>query len=247
MTAVHLNGVGVRYGSADALVGVDLKIASGECVALVGSSGAGKSTMLGVIAGLISPTEGAVEVLGHDLAGLGGRRLREHRRRVAMVSQQLDLVLSLMTIHNVNAGYLGQWSSARALASLIHPRGRAEAAAALTQVGLEDRIFSRTDNLSGGERQRVAVARVLRQGPDLVLADEPTSSVDPRLSDEVMGLLCRPPTDKPWTSIVSVHDPDLARKHAGRIIGLRHGRVALDTSSGDVSDEDLAKLYQDGS
>jgi phosphonate transport system ATP-binding protein len=242
--AVELTGVTVRHGDAVALAGVDLVVELGERVALVGSSGAGKTSLLDVVSGLVRPTTGAVRVLDEDLSELKGARLRVHRARVGAVSQHLDMALALRVIHNVNAGRLGRWFSPAALWSLVHPSDRPGAHGVLDQVGLADRLFSRTDSLSGGERQRVAVARVLRQAPDLVLADEPTSSVDPRLADEVMGLLCGPLATAPWTTVVSVHNPDLARRHAGRIVGLREGAVVFDRPAPDVSAGELAALYR---
>lgn len=242
--AVELAGVAVRYGAAAALAGVDLTVTTGERVALVGPSGSGKTSLLDVASGLVTPTTGRVRVFGEDLAELRGGRLRKLRSRVGTVSQHLDMALSLRVIHNVNAGRLGRWSSFAALWSLISPLGRREAFEVLARVGLEDRIYSRTDSLSGGERQRVAVARLLRQRPELALADEPTSSVDPRLADHVMDLLCAPYDRAPWTTIVSVHDPELARRHASRMIGLREGRIAFDRPAPEVTHQDLVELYR---
>lgn len=244
---VELNGVRLRFGSIEALAGVDLRVDPGERVALIGPSGAGKSSLLDVIGGLSPPTEGTVRVLDTDLGrGIGAlprRQRRRHGRRVGTVSQRHDLVLSLRVVHNVNAGLLGDWSTARALASLIAPSGRDRVAATLDLVGLAHRIDARTGDLSGGERQRVAVARVLRQDPDLLLADEPTSSVDPTLSDLVMGLLCRPRSEAESTTIVTVHDPALALRHATRVVGLRSGRVVLDRPAAEVTDADLDAVY----
>ena len=240
--AVTLTGVTVRHGTLDALSDVDLAVAPGERIALVGPSGAGKSTLLSVLGGLVTPTEGSVSVLGADLASLGGRRRRAHRARVGIVSQQLHLPGSLRVIHNVNAGRLGRRSTVRSLASLVRPDGVQEAEAVLRRVGLPNVVDKRTATLSGGAQQRVAVARVLRQCPSLVLADEPVSAVDPRLSDDVLSLLCDPAAD--WTTIVSLHEPDLARRHAARIIGLRQGRVAFDRPAAAVTDDDLTALYR---
>jgi phosphonate transport system ATP-binding protein len=209
---------------------------------LVGPSGAGKSTLLSVVAGLVAPTEGSVSVLGSELESLRGRHRRAHRARVGIVSQQLHLPGSLRVIHNVNAGRLGRRSTVRSLLSLIRPDGIEEAQAVLHRVGLGDVVAQRTATLSGGEQQRVAVARVLRQEPNLVLADEPVSAVDPRLSDDVLALLCDPSAS--WTTIVSLHEPDLARRHATRIVGLRRGRVAFDRPAAAVTDAELATLYR---
>jgi phosphonate transport system ATP-binding protein len=247
---VELAGVTVRYdrgvapGAAPALDRVDLMVGEGERVALLGASGAGKSTLLAVAGGLVAPGEGSVSVLGTDPTVPSplrpGARSRVQRSRVGLISQQLDLVLPLRVVHNVNAGRLGRWSTLAALWSLVVPRARHEVVEALDRVDLGDRFWSRTDELSGGERQRVAVARVLHQRPDLVLGDEPTSSVDPHLADRIMGLL----VDGPWTTVVSVHDPELARRHATRLVGLREGRIVFDAAPSAVSDDDLARLYR---
>lgn len=241
--AIRLSELTVSYGPIRSLDGVDLTVEAGERVALVGPSGAGKSSLLNVVAGLVDPTAGTVEVLGVQPDLLRGRALRRHRARVGLVGQQLQLALPLRVVHNVNAGALGRWSTARALWSLARPTGRADVAETLTAVGLEDRIDARTDELSGGERQRVAVARVLRHRPELILADEPTSSVDPALSDQVMALLSPPDGADRQTVVVSVHDPELARRHTDRTIGLREGRVLFDLPSETVDDDALAELY----
>lgn len=218
---------------------------------LVGPSGAGKSTLLGVLLGLIEVTEGSVEVLGTRLEGLTGRPLRTHRSNVGSVGQDPELAGRLAVVHNVNAGRLGRWRTPVALASLVRARGRDDVAEVLTTVGLSDKLFARTDTLSGGERQRVAVARVLHQQPRLILADEPTSSVDPRLSDDIMGLLCVPAPsgqaagagERP-TVVASVHEPDLARRHGTRIVGLREGEIFFDSTAEGVDDDALTELYR---
>lgn len=182
---------------------------------------------------------GTITVLGSDLAGLRGRSGRSVRRRIGIVSQSLDMALPLRVVHNVNAGTLGRRSGVAGLWSLARPGPAADAVDALARVGLGDRLLSRTDELSGGEQQRVAIARLLVQRPDLVLADEPTASVDPHLADDMMALLC----ESDNTLIVSVHDPALALRHVERLIGLRAGRVVLDEPAGAVADGDLAGFY----
>ncbi|MGH1488875.1 MAG: phosphonate ABC transporter ATP-binding protein [Acidimicrobiales bacterium] len=247
---VELSRISVRYGSTFALDGFDLTVRPGERVGLIGPSGAGKTTVLGVISGLTIPTDGSLTVFGSDPAAMSGRALRRHRADIGIISQQLDLSLPLRVVHNVNMGQLGSWSTGAALWSLIRPSGRASVTAALDQVELADRIDGRTDELSGGERQRVAVARVLLQRPRLVLADEPTSSVDPHLSELVMGRVCEPvgPDEgvKPAV-IVSAHDPALIRRHVDRLLGLRDGRTVFDLAVSEVSDELVAELYDEHS
>ena len=251
--AVVLGSVDARYapsragGSAvDALIDVTLRVERGERVALLGASGAGKSTLLDVVAGLVAPAAGSVEVLGTSLASLGGRPLRRHRSRVGVVRQQHGLPPSMRVVHNVNAGRLGRWSTGRALASLVVPLGRGEVEAVLDQVGLEGVIDRRTGDLSGGQQQRVAVARILLQHPELILADEPVSAVDPRLSTDVVTALCdrSAPAVRNRTTIISLHDPDLARRHVDRIVGIGAGRIWFDAPVDAVDDRMIDDLYR---
>jgi phosphonate transport system ATP-binding protein len=207
---------------------VDLAVAAGERVAVVGASGAGKSTLLGVLNGSVPPTAGSVRVLGADPATVRGRALRRLRARTGTVHQHLDLAGPLRVVHNVNAGRLAHWSPFRAAWSLLVPQGVEEASAALYAVGLADRLYERTDRLSGGQRQRVAIARVLAQRPDLVLADEPASALDPALADRVMALLGGLAAGRGGALVACLHDPALALRHCDRVVGLAAGRVVLD-------------------
>jgi phosphonate transport system ATP-binding protein len=234
--------VTVRLGTATALDAVDLTVGAGERVAVVGASGAGKSTLLGVVNGAVPPSAGSVEVLGQDPAALRGRDLRRLRARVGTVHQHLELAGPLRVVHNVNAGRLGTWSAARAAWSLVRPQGLPEVVAALEQVGLADRVFDRTDALSGGQRQRVAVARLLLQRPDLVLADEPASALDPVLTDRVLELLAGPAA-RGGALVAALHDPALALRHCDRVVGLAAGRVVLDAPAAALSAADLTAFY----
>jgi phosphonate transport system ATP-binding protein len=222
---------------------VDLTVGPGERVAVVGASGAGKSTLLRVANGAVPPSSGAVEVLGRDPAALRGRELRRLRARVGTVHQGLELAGPLRVVHDVNAGRLGSWSAARAAWSLVRPQGVPEVVAALARVGLADRVFDRTDTLSGGQRQRVAVARVLVQEPELVLADEPASALDPVLADRVLALLAEA-AGRGGALVAALHDPVLALRHCDRVVGLAGGRVVLDAPAGSLSVPDLAAFYR---
>ncbi|MCF6507665.1 ATP-binding cassette domain-containing protein [Blastococcus sp. MG754426] len=226
--AVRLTGVEVRFGGTPALAGVDLAVAAGERVAVVGASGAGKSTLLGVLNGSVPPTAGSVRVLGQDPAALRGRELRRLRARTGTVHQHLELAGQLRVVHNVNAGRLGSWSAARAAWSLVRPQGTGDVLGALARVGLADRAYERTDRLSGGQRQRVALARLLVQRPELVLADEPASALDPALADQALGLLGELATGRGGALLACLHDPALALRHCDRVVGLAAGRVVLD-------------------
>ncbi len=224
------------------LDGVDLTVGPGERVAVVGTSGAGKSTLLGVANGAVPPSSGRVEVLGRDPAALRGRALRRLRARVGTVHQHLELAGPLRVVHGVNAGRLGSWSTARAAWSLLRPQGVPEVLAALERVGLADRVWDRTGALSGGQRQRVAVARVLVQEPDLVLADEPVSALDPVLADRVLTLLTEAAA-RGGALVAALHDPALALRHCDRVVGLSAGRVVLDAPAAALTVRDLADLY----
>lgn len=245
MTTPHpvaiLRGAGRRFTAHDAVSDIDLTIRAGERVALLGASGAGKSTLLSMLNGSLPATSGQVEVLGTPLAGLPPARLRPIQRRIGTISQRLDLVDQVRVLHNVNGGRLGQWSSLRALAALAWPRADTAAIDALERVGLSWAVHERTERLSGGERQRVAIARLLLQEPELVLADEPVSSLDPTRAAGILELLCAP--DRPVTLVVSLHQPELARRHCTRAIGLRDGRLVFDLPADRLDDRVLDDLY----
>lgn len=241
-----LRGVTVRYGATVALENVDLEIRRGERVALAGPSGAGKTTLIALLNGSLSPTSGTVEVLGHDLARLRPRELRRLQARVGTVHQHFDLVGPLRVVHNVNAGRLPAWSLRKAAWSLVSPREAAGAEAALARVGIAEKLHDRTDSLSGGQQQRVAVARALVQEPEILLADEPIASLDPGRSLEVMDLLRRVSAESVMTLVVSLHAFEYARSHCQRIVGMRGGRVVFDSPAPAVTDAMVAALYRIG-
>jgi phosphonate transport system ATP-binding protein len=244
MSTVTLRQVSVSFGRTRALAGVDLRVDAGERVALVGPSGAGKTTLLRMCLGAVAPSAGEVWVLGRPLAGCTASQVRDVRRRIGSIYQQLHLVGPLRVVHNVNAGRLGSWRLSRALWSLVRPLEVDDVRLALRRVGIEDKIFERTDRLSGGEQQRVALARVLVQRPELVLADEPVSSLDPARSAEVMRLLTGVVADGQRSLLVSLHDFDIARRMCDRVVGIRHGSVVFDVPAGEVTDRMGTDLYR---
>ena len=191
----------------------------------------------------MTPGAGSVEVLGVDPTALSGRELRRLRARVGTVHQQLELVGPLRVVHNVNAGRIATWPARRAAWSLLRPQGVPEVAAALRLVGLGERMYERTDRLSGGQQQRVAVARVLVQRPDLLLADEPASALDPALADRTLTLLTASAAERGGTLVASLHDPALALRHCDRVVGLVQGRVVLDAPAHELTPADLAAFY----
>ncbi len=259
MPIVQLNSVDVSFATHHALRSIDLTVGTGERVALLGRSGAGKSTLLRLISGLVRPSAGTVEVFGNNLALLRNAALRETRAQIATVSQNVDLPGSLRVVHNVNAGRLGQWSTWKALASLIRPIDLDRVTAALAAVELDGYQWRRTDELSGGEQQRVAIARALIQQPRLMLADEPVSSLDPALAQLSLRQLTNamlapmPTVNNSGASgvearrvegiMASLHSPALALEFFDRIIGLRLGTIVFDRKSVDVHDADLQAIY----
>lgn len=239
-----LSQVSLKFGQFIALRDISFSIYPGERVALVGSSGAGKSTLLQLLNGTLKPTHGEILALGQNLSKLQSERLRQVQRQIGMIYQQLHLIENLRVVHNVNAGHLGQWSVLKALVSLIVPLEVETAAKALTQVGIPEKLYDRTDRLSGGQQQRVAIARVLVQNPLVILADEPISSLDPTLGREVMDLLSDLCQQANRTLVVSLHDVNFARSHCDRIIGLRQGQIVFDAPAQTVTPEMMTDLYQ---
>lgn len=240
----QLEGVSCRFGAVTALTDCSLAIAPGERVALIGPSGAGKSTLLSLLNGSQVPNTGRVVIMGQDISRLNTRKRRQIQRLVGTVYQQHHLVGNLAVVHNVNAGHLGRWSLPRALWSLVWPQAVPTAAQALAQVGIVDKLYTRTDRLSGGQQQRVALARVLVQDPAAILADEPISSVDPERSRAMMDLLRQLSETTGKTLVISLHEVEFAVKYCDRIIGLRQGQILFDAPAPEVSAAMMANLYQ---
>jgi phosphonate transport system ATP-binding protein len=238
----ELREVSVAYDATPVVGPVSLQVPAGQSVALVGPSGAGKTTLLRVLAGQLTPTTGQVLVAGRDLAELHDRRHRA--RAVGIMSQRLDLVPQLSVKHNVQAGLLGRWGLARSLAALLLPVEHPPAREAVDRVGLTGHFSTRVSALSGGQAQRVALARLLVQDPAVLLADEPAASLDPARADDLLALLHQTTRRNGHTVLTSLHDPDLARRHVDRVVGLREGKVIFDLPPDSVTDEMLQALYR---
>jgi phosphonate transport system ATP-binding protein len=230
----------------DGTVAVDditLCLEPGERVAVIGPSGAGKTTLVRLLNTTLRPTSGRLRFDDEDITRLSGRRLRQIRRRIGTVYQQHNLVPQLRVVHNVLAGRLGRWSLAKALWSLISPRDCGVVLAALEQVGIAEKFYARTAHLSGGQQQRVAIARVLVQDPDVILADEPVSSVDPTLSRTIVQLLVHLAEGGRKTLVANLHAMGLALEFFPRVIGFRGGRVLFDLPPEAVTEKVLEELY----
>lgn len=211
-----------------ALEEVNLSIPSGQFVAIIGRSGAGKSTFLRTLNGLLSPSEGQIWVEGREITRLNRRDLQAYRRQVGFIFQQFNLVNRLSVIDNVLHGRLGYLPAWRGLLGLYSEADYATARQQLQRVSLEDKETARVDSLSGGQQQRVAIARAMAQEPSLILADEPAANLDPMLSEVVLRLLKRFNEEQGVTVLVNIHDLELGRRYAQRIVGFKQGRVVFD-------------------
>jgi phosphonate transport system ATP-binding protein len=233
-----------HIGGRLALDRVRLSIANGERVAIIGPSGAGKTSLLRLLSTALRPSGGSLHVLALDPWTLAAGERKSLRARIGLIHQAPPLPPRQRVVTAVLAGRLGAWTLARSLASLAYPADIEGARAALARLDLADRVFDRCDRLSGGQAQRVGVARVLYQQAELMLADEPVSSLDPTLADHTVRLLCDEAVARGVTLIASLHAVDLALAHFPRIVGLRAGRVAFDLPTAQVTRELLDALYE---
>jgi phosphonate transport system ATP-binding protein len=222
---------------------VSLEIGGTGMTAVIGPSGTGKSTLIRCINRLVDPTAGEILFGGQDLARLRGRALREARRRIGMVFQEYNLVERLSVIENLLCGRLGYVPVWRAWLRRFPPQDVARAFDLLDAVGLGEFATRRADALSGGQRQRVGIARAIMQDPELVLADEPTSSLDPKTSVEIMDLLARLARERSIPVIVNIHNVELARRFAQRIVGMSQGSIVFDGPPSDLQESHLLAIY----
>ncbi|SEB21749.1 phosphonate ABC transporter ATP-binding protein [Variovorax sp. YR216] len=242
--ALALHDVGLVHPNGQrALQGIALAVPRGARVAVVGPSGAGKTSLLRVAATALRASEGRIELLGEHPWQLSGGALRTLRARVGLIHQAPPIPPRLRVVTAVLAGRLGRWSPWRALGSLLVPSDIAGAEAALARLDMADRLFDRCDRLSGGQLQRVGMARVLYQAPELILADEPVSALDPTLADMAVGELVAQSRNTGAALLASLHAVDLALKWFDRIVGLRGGVVVFDAPAAEVSRAMLQELY----
>ena len=218
-----------------ALDDVNVSIPDGDFVAVIGLSGAGKSTFLRCLNRLVDPSAGTIHVGGRDVARLRGRGLQRYRRTVGFIFQQFNLVTRLSVLDNVLSGRLGYHPTWRGMLALYSDADIELAQAAIREVGLAGKEDTRVDQLSGGQQQRVAIARAMTQEPELILADEPMASLDPRLSDVILGLLRNYNDSRGVTVLVNIHVIELAKRYARRVIAFNQGRLVFD---GPVSELD---------
>ena len=243
MHSLVIETVTKRYGTTLALDDVSFVVDPGEFVALLGPSGAGKSTLFRCVTRLVAPDTGVVQVLGRDMSALGGQELRLARRDVGLIFQQFNLIGRLSAMDNVLAGRMGHASTLRVVLRQFTRADRQLALAALDRVGLLERAGQRADSLSGGQQQRVAIARVLAQQARLLLADEPVSSLDPQSAENVLGILRSIARETGIAVVCALHQVDLARRYADRVVALRGGRKLLDVSVNAFDQNAFQELY----
>ena len=239
-----LNNLTKRYSTGDlALQGVDLSIPDGQVLALIGPSGAGKSTLIRCVNRLVEPTNGSAILNDINLTNLSARQLRKARRKMGMIFQEYALVERLTVMENVLSGRLGYVGFWRSYFRKFPKKDVKEAYRLLDRVGLLEMANKRADELSGGQRQRVGICRALIQDPDLLLVDEPTASLDPKTSRQIMRLINELCEERGLTAIINIHDVLLAQMFSQRIVGLALGKVVYDGNPDGLTPEVLTQIY----
>jgi phosphonate transport system ATP-binding protein len=245
---IVLDRVSRRFEAKQALEQVTATIRPGEFVAIIGKSGAGKTTLLRCLACSIPVSEGSIRFGDQDLAALHGAALGLHRARVGMIYQQFNLVRRLRVLDNVLIGrlpHLTGWRRWAALGRYFDASQHEVALRCLDHVGLLDRVWQRTDTLSGGEQQRVAIAKILAQEPQVILADEPVASLDVMNGALIMETLQRIAASAGITVIADLHHVEYARRYADRVLGLRNGHLMFDGSAVGLTEEVVTDLFGD--
>ncbi len=241
---LRIKGLVKRYRTGDlALKGVDFDVPDGQVMALIGPSGAGKSTVIRCINRLVEPTAGTIRLNDTEITALGGGELRRARRRMGMIFQEYALVERLSVMENVlsgRLGYVGFWQS---WFRRFPQADIDEAFRLLARVGLDPMADKRADELSGGQRQRVGVCRALIQNPELLLVDEPTASLDPKTSRQIMRLICELCAERRLSAIINIHDVMLAQMFAERIVGLKSGEIVYDGPPAGLTADVLTRIY----
>jgi len=241
---LQLNGLTKVYNTGDkALSDVTLSVPKGQVVALIGPSGAGKSTLIRCVNRLVEPTSGSATLDNINITTLGSGGLRKMRRRMGMIFQEYALVERLTVMENVLSGRLGYVGFWRSFLRKFPQSDVDEAYRLLDRVGLLEMADKRADELSGGQRQRVGICRALIQDPALLLVDEPTASLDPKTSRQIMRLICELCEERGLAAIINIHDVALAQMFVERVIGLETGKVVFDGGPNDLTPEVLTQIY----
>jgi phosphonate transport system ATP-binding protein len=239
---LKLQSATLTYDSIVAVDSIDLEIRTGEQVCLIGPSGCGKTSLLGLMNGRLECSSGRIILNGKEVKNLSGKALKTVRSKIAWIPQDLGLVPNLRVNQNISCGRASEKGFLGLMRSLLlmGSREKEEVADLLRRVGIEEKIFHRVDHLSGGQQQRVAIARALYQRPQMILADEPVSAVDPERAKSLVELLIGLSREEGQTLVMSLHDIDLAKRYFDRVIGLRKGQVVMDGAPDEI---DLTQLY----
>ena len=241
---LRLDNLTKVYKTGDkALSEATITVTPGQTVGLIGPSGAGKSTLIRCINRLVEPTSGKVFLNDLDLTTLSRGELRKARRRIGMIFQEYALVERLSVMENVLSGRLGYVPFWRSFLRRYPQKDVDRAFALLDRVGLSTQFNKRADALSGGQRQRVGIARALAQEPELLLIDEPTASLDPKTSRQIMRLISEVCADTGLPAIINIHDVVLAQNFTQRIIGLQAGRIVFDGPPDALDNDALTRIY----
>ena len=241
---LKVTGLGKTYPGGDrALDDVSFEVPPGQVVGLIGPSGAGKSTLIRCVNRLVEPTAGSVHLGDLEITGLSAGRLRIARRRIGMIFQEYALVERLSVVENVLSGRLGYVPFWRSFLRRFPQADVEKAFGLLERVGLAVHADKRADALSGGQRQRVGIARALEQDPELLLVDEPTASLDPKTSRQIMRLISEVCADTGLPAIINIHDVVLAQNFTKRIIGLQAGRIVFDGPPETLDNDALTRIY----
>ena len=241
---LQLKKLGKRYKTGDdALKGVNLEIPDGQVVGLIGPSGAGKSTLIRCVNRLVEPTTGSVILNDVEVNTLSAANLRKARRKMGMIFQEYALVDRLTIMENVQSGRLGYVGFWRSFFRKYPQTDIDEAFRLLERVGLDHMVDKRADELSGGQKQRVGIARALIQDPEVLLIDEPTASLDPKTSRQIMRLISELCQERQLSAIVNIHDVALAQMFVERIVGLQAGEIVFDGVPDDLTPDVLTQIY----
>jgi len=227
----------------EVLKGISFAVEEDDFFAIIGPSGAGKSTLIRCINRLVEPESGRILLYGADVTKMSARRLRHTRRHIGMIFQEFNLVDRMSVMDNVLSGRLGYVGNLRSLFRLFPRHDIIRALELLDRVGLSDHVDKRADELSGGQRQRVGIARALMQDPQLLLLDEPTSSLDPKISREVMELIREIAKEYKVPVLCNIHNVQLAMEFCNRILGLQDGIKMFDGPTDQIDRQKLDEIY----
>jgi phosphonate transport system ATP-binding protein len=246
MKAISVHNVHKHYGKLHVLRGLTLEISKGECVILLGANGCGKSTLMRCLNGLAPHDRGDISIFGESLNALSKPKLRQLRRKVGVVFQQFNLVQNVSVFQNVLYGAMGQqrFGLLSSLACFASHELRERAMASLERVGLAHKAHTDCRELSGGQQQRVAIARTLMQDADIIIADEPVASLDPKAGKEIMDLLLEVVAERQLTVLCTLHQLELAQQYGDRVIGMKAGQIVLDEPRQQVALATMQQLYQ---